>query len=63
MDKSPKRPFLVVYSSEEEEIADVDSLQKEFEEFASKASRDSENIDFDDKVAFRLEEGIVYKNI
>uniref|UniRef100_U9TW46 Uncharacterized protein n=1 Tax=Rhizophagus irregularis (strain DAOM 181602 / DAOM 197198 / MUCL 43194) TaxID=747089 RepID=U9TW46_RHIID len=55
MNKSPKRPFLVVYSSEEEEIADVNSLQKEFEEIANKASTDSENIvDFDDKVVFGL---------
>jgi hypothetical protein len=63
MDKSPKRPFLVVYSSEEEEIADVNSLQKEFEEIANKASTDSENIvDFDDKVVFGLKVGIVYNN-
>lgn len=63
MDKSPKRPFLVVYSSEEEEIADVNSLQKEFEEIANKASTDSENIvDFDNKVVFGLKVGIVYNN-
>ncbi|CAB5371251.1 unnamed protein product [Rhizophagus irregularis] len=54
MNKSPKRSFLVVYS-EEEEIADINSLQKEFEEIANKASTDSENIvDFDNKVVFGL---------
>ncbi|CAB4479327.1 unnamed protein product [Rhizophagus irregularis] len=57
MDKSPKRLFLVVFSSEEEEIADVNSLQKEFEEIANKTSTDSENIvNFDDKVVFGLKE-------
>ncbi|POG68744.1 hypothetical protein GLOIN_2v1777952 [Rhizophagus irregularis DAOM 181602=DAOM 197198] len=55
MNKSPKRSFLIIYSLEEKEIADVNSLQKEFEEIANKASTDSENIvDFDNKVVFGL---------
>ncbi|CAB5362544.1 unnamed protein product [Rhizophagus irregularis] len=64
MDKSPKRLFLVVFSSEEEEIADVNSLQKEFEEIANKTSTDSENIvNFDDKVVFGLKVGDAFEEI
>ncbi|PKB95361.1 hypothetical protein RhiirA5_436858 [Rhizophagus irregularis] len=64
MDKSPKLFFLVVFSSEEEEIADVNSLQKEFEEIANKTSTDSENIvNFDDKVVFGLKVGDAFEEI
>jgi hypothetical protein len=58
MDKSPKRSFLEVYSSEEKEIADVDSLQKEFERFVREnTSNTNTSSIFDDKI------GIMYNDI
>ncbi len=58
MDKQTnKRSFLEVYSSEEEETADVNKLQEEFENEStlSTESMDSESADFNNNVALRLE--------
>src|SRR4051812_45166599 len=52
-----KRSFLEVYSSEEEEIADVNRLQEEFAE-----STDNESVDFNNNVAFELEIGDTFED-
>jgi len=63
MDKQTnKRSFLEVYSSEEEETADVNKLQEEFENEStlSTESMDSESADFNNNVALRLEIGFTF---
>ena len=67
MDKQiNKRSFLEVYSSEEEEVADVNKLQEEFkvENTPSEENMNSENSEsanFDD-VALKLEIGFTFIN-
>ena len=60
-----KRSFLEVYSSEEEEIIDVNRLQEEFEsegilsDSLSDSLSDAESTDSNNDVALRLEIGRV----
>jgi hypothetical protein len=72
MDTIPRRSFLEVYYSENEEIADVNVLQKEFEDvesLSSGVSTDSESIDSksininNNYASFKLEIGMIYNSV